>query len=191
MAGTKAINNRKRRETALRELLGDDVYRDNRASLDNAEAVREGARFLRQMREHAGLKQSALARKLGVSQARISEIERGNSPEGVSYALLKRMAAACGFPDWPAAPVGGREIETADPAVLSAFAERPIEFQLMETSKSLEYAVKAVVESLKAHAIHSNRAGSMEVRGKDVVILSEAEDVVRGVLGHMTLPKSR
>ncbi len=189
MANAKPINDRKRRESALKELLGDDVYRKNRTSLDNAEAVREGARFLRQMREHAGLKQSELAGKLGISQARISEIERGNSPEGVGYSLLKRIAAACGFPDWPAAPVENHA--AADAEVLSAFAEPAMEFQMMETSKALEYTVKAVVELLKAHAIHPDRAGSTEVRGKDVVILSEAEDIVRDALGHMTLPKAR
>jgi HSP20 family molecular chaperone IbpA/DNA-binding XRE family transcriptional regulator len=105
MSDWKQLNDRRRREAAARELVGNDIYEGNREAFENADAVQEAARFVRQMRDYAKLSQKVLGEKLGVSQARISEIERGNSPEGVSYALLKRVARACNLPDWPAGPL--------------------------------------------------------------------------------------
>ena len=62
--------------------------------------VLEGGRLARRMRETAdrgrGISQQELARRLGVSQARISAIERGSGPQGPTYELLKRIARACG-----------------------------------------------------------------------------------------------
>jgi ribosome-binding protein aMBF1 (putative translation factor) len=105
MANVKTLNDRKRREEAVRQIVGDAHYDSNRDAYENADAVQEAARFVRQMREHAELSQRALGERLGVSQARISEIEKGGAPEGVSYALLKRVSRACGLPDWPASPL--------------------------------------------------------------------------------------
>jgi transcriptional regulator with XRE-family HTH domain len=104
MPNSKKIADRRKRENAMRALVGSDVFEANRDAFDNADAVREAARFVREMRLHAKLSQAALGEKLGVSQARISEIERSETPEGISYALLKRVAAVCGFPEWPGAP---------------------------------------------------------------------------------------
>jgi transcriptional regulator with XRE-family HTH domain len=105
MTGKNPLNDRAKREAALRDVLGDAKYEQNRESLETAESVREAARFVREMREHAGFTQGQLAEKLGVTQPRISEIERGNTPEGIGYALLRRVANACGFPNWPMSPV--------------------------------------------------------------------------------------
>ena len=62
--------------------------------------VLEGGSLARRMREAAdggrGVSQQELARRLGVSQARISAIERGSGPQGPTYELLKRIARACG-----------------------------------------------------------------------------------------------
>lgn len=88
----------------MREIVGNAAYDENRDALEQADAVQEAARFIRQMREHAKFSQTVLGERIGVSQERISEMERGNSPEGVSYALLRRVARACGFNDWPNAP---------------------------------------------------------------------------------------
>jgi transcriptional regulator with XRE-family HTH domain len=109
-----ALNNRGRRNAAFREILGTKKYEERRAGLEKADAVREAARFIKEMREHAKLSQAALARKLGMSQARVSEMERGNSPDGVGYALLRRVAVACGFPNWPMAPVESLRIQSTD-----------------------------------------------------------------------------
>jgi transcriptional regulator with XRE-family HTH domain len=123
MTGKNPLNDRGKREAALRELLGDAKYEQNREGLENAESVREAARFVREMREHAKFTQGHLARKLGVTQPRISEIERGNSPEGIGYALLRRVAKVCGFPDWPMSPVASLQKE----GVISQLAVSHIE----------------------------------------------------------------
>jgi ribosome-binding protein aMBF1 (putative translation factor) len=68
--------------------------------LRRAQDVLEGGRLARRMREAAddgrGISQQELARRLGISQARISAIERGTGSQGPTYELLKRIARACG-----------------------------------------------------------------------------------------------
>ena len=108
---------RAERENIMRKIVGEAAYETDRDVLEQADAVQEAARFIRQMRNHAELNQTQLGERIGVSQERISEMERGGSPEGVSYALLRRVARACGFPDWPNPPVreeAGSEMELFD-----------------------------------------------------------------------------
>ena len=61
--------------------------------------VIEGGALVRRMREMAdggaGISQEELARRLGLSQARISAIEKGGGTQGPTYELLKRVARAC------------------------------------------------------------------------------------------------
>jgi len=59
-------------------------------------AASQIADLIRQTREDAGLSQAALGKKVGVSQARISQIEQGAKIYGTSVVLLARLAAACG-----------------------------------------------------------------------------------------------
>jgi DNA-binding XRE family transcriptional regulator len=59
-------------------------------------AALRAARFVRETREAAELSQAKLATRLGVSQARVSEIEKGAGTYGVSVELLERIAIACG-----------------------------------------------------------------------------------------------
>jgi DNA-binding XRE family transcriptional regulator len=54
------------------------------------------AELVKQARKAARLSQAALAEKLDVSQARISQMERGEAPYGPSMVLLERVARACG-----------------------------------------------------------------------------------------------
>lgn len=58
-------------------------------------AIRAGA-LVRAMRKDAHLSQSALADKIGVAQARISEIEAGVGTQGPTWDLMERISAACG-----------------------------------------------------------------------------------------------
>lgn len=58
-------------------------------------AIRAGD-LVRTMRKHAGLSQSQLAEKLGVTQARISEIESGIGAQGPTWDLMERISVACG-----------------------------------------------------------------------------------------------
>jgi DNA-binding XRE family transcriptional regulator len=104
MPNWNELNDRAKRASILSKIVGKEVGKEALTALETAEAVNEAARFLRQMRETAELTQQQLGEKLGVSQARICELERGGKPEGMSYALLRRAAIACGFREWPAPP---------------------------------------------------------------------------------------
>ena len=54
------------------------------------------AQLVKEARKAADLSQADLAAKINVSQARISKMERGDTPFGPSITLLARIAAACG-----------------------------------------------------------------------------------------------
>ncbi|RXG87330.1 helix-turn-helix transcriptional regulator [Bradyrhizobium zhanjiangense] len=58
-------------------------------------AMRAGE-LVRAMRKDARLSQSQLAEKLGVSQARVSEIESGVGIQGPTWDLMERISVACG-----------------------------------------------------------------------------------------------
>jgi ribosome-binding protein aMBF1 (putative translation factor) len=61
------------------------------------------ASSLRKAREHAGLSQSQLARKLRVSQPMVSAVEAGRTQVSEKFAL--RVLKACKLPpDWVAPP---------------------------------------------------------------------------------------
>jgi len=66
------------------------------------QSVRDGiGRDLRKAREHAGLTQAELAKKLKKSQAMVSGAENGTVKTGWPYA--KAVLKACGLPeDWQA-----------------------------------------------------------------------------------------
>ncbi|HVQ08389.1 MAG TPA: helix-turn-helix transcriptional regulator [Allosphingosinicella sp.] len=57
-------------------------------------ALRAGT-LVRKMRREAGFSQKALADTLGVSQARVSEIEAGAGTQGPTWAIMERIAIAC------------------------------------------------------------------------------------------------
>jgi transcriptional regulator with XRE-family HTH domain len=71
--------------------------------------------LVRRMRSDAGLSQRALGKAIGVSQARISEIEVGAGAQGPTWALMERILAACGctISVVPTAVAVGGEIQTA------------------------------------------------------------------------------
>lgn len=83
-------------ETSVEEVFTDDPeFMSDVARL--REASREAARFIKKLRLAAGLTQRQLAGRLDISQPRVSSMERGAGPEGPTYAMLKRVAAACGI----------------------------------------------------------------------------------------------
>jgi len=65
-------------------------------AFEDASAALEAGRLVRALREQAKLTQAGLAERLGVSQPRVSAIEAGVGRDGPSYALLRRIAVACG-----------------------------------------------------------------------------------------------
>jgi transcriptional regulator with XRE-family HTH domain len=85
------------------ELLPDAA---SRARFEEVSAALEAADLVRRMRRRAlsvqgtaGISQEELARRTGLSQPRISQIESSAGRDGLSYAVLRRIAHACGI-DW-------------------------------------------------------------------------------------------
>jgi len=64
--------------------------------IDSEYASLRAAEFVKETREAAKLSRTALAHKLGVSAARISQLETGEGRYGPSVALLARIVEACG-----------------------------------------------------------------------------------------------
>lgn len=58
-------------------------------------AAFRAAGVIRMMRKAAALSQAELARRLGISQARVSELEAGVGAHGPSWSLMERIADAC------------------------------------------------------------------------------------------------
>jgi len=56
----------------------------------------EAAWLIRRIRKLVDIPQAELARRLGVTQPRMSAIEKGEGCNGPTYAMLKRVARACG-----------------------------------------------------------------------------------------------
>ena len=94
-AGKKA--KRKPRSVTEAELFSGSPLR--RARFEKAQYAMEAARLIRQMRQRAGLDQRGLAERLGVSQPRVSALEKGGGAEGPGYATLRLVAEVCGV-DW-------------------------------------------------------------------------------------------
>jgi len=83
------------------DLPGDARFRgrfeQNSAALEAADLVREMRRHALSTNGMRGISQDELARRVGLSQPRISQIEKGTGRDGISYALLRRIAHACGI----------------------------------------------------------------------------------------------
>jgi DNA-binding transcriptional regulator YiaG len=70
-----------------------EVIEEEHANLLAAEGA---ADFIKKARLSAHLSQAELAKKLNISQARVSQMENGDAPFGASVACLIRVAEACG-----------------------------------------------------------------------------------------------
>jgi DNA-binding XRE family transcriptional regulator len=64
--------------------------------IEEESANLRAAEFVRHSRRVAHLSQANLAEQIGVTQARVSQMEKGEGPYGVSLAVLARVAKACG-----------------------------------------------------------------------------------------------
>jgi transcriptional regulator with XRE-family HTH domain len=85
----------RRLAVSIEQLTAEDP--DLGPQLQAARDVLAGANLVRTMREQAGLSQEELALAVGVSQPRISKVEKGDGAEGITYGMLKKIARACGF----------------------------------------------------------------------------------------------
>lgn len=74
------------------------IEADDQAALRTptvSSAAFRAAAIVRTMRRAGNLSQKELAERLGVSQARISEIEAGAGAQGPTWDLMERIAQAC------------------------------------------------------------------------------------------------
>jgi len=91
------------------------------------ELANDVAEQLRRLRKQAGLNQAQLARKLGIGQSRISQLESGLVDHAPSLEMIARFAVACGAaPMMSFAPLGAAEAypltSTSDEAATTAMA---------------------------------------------------------------------
>jgi ribosome-binding protein aMBF1 (putative translation factor) len=85
----------KKATTDATKILADIAGRDpkRQQAFEEEVANREVARRIYELRQHAGLSQAELARRIGTTQSVISRLEDADY-EGHSLALLNRIAAA-------------------------------------------------------------------------------------------------
>lgn len=120
-------------------------------------ALRAGE-LIRRMRKEARLSQAELAQKLGVTQARISELEAGLGAQGPTWDVMERAAAACGTHLGPVGSFSSSARETGmsgksamaiasgTPAIASATVEaRNSSADFAEVAKSLARSLTAKV----------------------------------------------
>lgn len=81
-------------DALVAEIEHEQRERGEEPALSSA-AFRAGA-LIRMMRKSGGLSQAMLARRIGVTQARVSELEAGAGARGPSWDLMERVASACG-----------------------------------------------------------------------------------------------
>ncbi|MBK0867408.1 MULTISPECIES: helix-turn-helix transcriptional regulator [unclassified Saccharopolyspora] len=80
---------------AIDEAAGRDVEASRERARARTQSYVLGNR-LAGLRERAGLSQSALAERMGISQVRVSAIERGASLEPMEVATIRRYITALG-----------------------------------------------------------------------------------------------
>ena len=95
-ANRRKVSNPKKRgsfEGLIGAIEADDARRGEAPAIFSA-AVRAAA-IVRTMRKSGNLSQKELADRLGLTQARISEIESGVCTQGPTWDLMERVAKAC------------------------------------------------------------------------------------------------
>lgn len=101
---------RKYADTA-KELLADPQHR---ADIEREKAAILAANQLARLRESLGLTQEALAERLDISQARVSDVERA---ENVELSTLQRYVEALGGHLEVLAVVNGERVLVSEPEV--------------------------------------------------------------------------
>lgn len=103
-----------RQHTNLDALLDKSMQKPVvKKSYEDYSATLEAARLIQEMRHGAGLTQTQLASKLGVSQTVIGRIESAKAKRGPTVTMLERIAKACHYRmDLAARPVSEAGQET-------------------------------------------------------------------------------
>lgn len=97
MAEAASLAAKRKGPVAVRVVELADLLPDKRsqAVYFDTFGANSAAHFVRSARQQAGLTQQALAKRLGVSQSRVAELETA-SRQGPTLGMLNRVAAACG-----------------------------------------------------------------------------------------------
>ncbi len=140
----------------LEELLNGPA--DFLEGVAEAEDVLEGAALIRRMRAMAddgkGISQAELARRLGVSGARVNAMEKGAGSQGPTYRMFKRVARACGLEfDGRKAifdPGAEREHLAVADSASAGRADVKIDYS------TLEAAISSYFESMNAYVGNEN-----------------------------------
>jgi DNA-binding XRE family transcriptional regulator len=97
------MNKKNEKSTPLKGYTTLDEFGRKLAQIPGMSKLIEGesanlavADFVRDSRKAAELSQAELACEIGVTQARISQLEKGEGRYGPSVTLLARIAKACG-----------------------------------------------------------------------------------------------
>jgi transcriptional regulator with XRE-family HTH domain len=122
------------------------------------------AKVVRAMRKGAGLSQKQLAERVGFSQARMSEIELGKGTQGPSWAVMERIASACG----QAIGVLGN----TSPAVAEEEVEMDLEFHeaLLGIDETERYGRPAAIRDLGVHLLPEDTDVTMYAGGKILTV---------------------
>ncbi len=95
MSSKSGVGARARRTSLMPLIDGLARYYEHDAERPISGAAYRAGALVRMMRKSNGLSQAELGKRIGVSQARISEIETGIGVQGPTWDLMERIAAAC------------------------------------------------------------------------------------------------
>ncbi|MBX3567321.1 MAG: ATP-binding cassette domain-containing protein [Rhizobiaceae bacterium] len=154
----------------LREIEADP---DFRAPVLRIQAARQTATLLRTLRRDAGLTQRELARRLGVSQARISQVESGDIDHLPPLDFIHLFADACGrrLTLSPEAGIAGGPVSFPSPGEDARLAEELAPGSAIDTASA---DGGATVDLPKPST-------SLEVVELSLAMPETGETVVRGV----------
>lgn len=130
-------------------------------------AMRAGE-LVRQMRRHAGLSQVELADRLGVSQARISEIESGAGTHGPTWNVMERIAAVCGQ------AIGVLSATPAEPsaeAALWTMAKRALGSVISTSAKAALQKITPMMMDAVSNRL-GERAEVVQAGGQSFIVLN-------------------
>ena len=87
-----------RKGIPLEKFAGDMLANKRvKASFEEYSMAMEAARFIKAMRTHAHLTQTALAKRMNVSQTVIGRLEQGKGKRGPTVEMLAHIARACNY----------------------------------------------------------------------------------------------
>lgn len=122
--------------------------------------------LVRQLRNDAGMSQRELGEALGISQARVSEIEAGSGPNGPTWALMERIAKACNR-EIGVLPAAGTVVE--QPIDRQRPAHWIVEPEMAEPGMVQIHTVELHGTPVVGQPLFGHHADILPVRGHEIV----------------------